>query len=194
MAVEEYGHIIHQSSPYMSQSKVLEKNKSEIDQQGTFVLENSGTPKRYRGDAIIQVADLYIRTAAKNLNLQALINALLGTTPTNSNLWIFGCALYPQIRMETRADRFKRRAEIWIYRRKMHVLLQIYRLTIRREILTILVSFNENLFPLSRESPIQTNTKLEHKPTVVNEQTIFTGDTLTLSQTLIMRNYATLSI
>lgn len=167
MAVEEHGHIIHQSSPYMSQTNILEKWIDQILLNKThFMLEHACTSKLYWGDAIKQAADLKNETAAKDEDLWTLIKAFQGTTPTHSNLRILGCAAYPQIHKKMRVDRFEQRAEKWISLGNAHVLLRIFKLTILRIILTKHAFFNRNLFPISEDSPVRTNARMERKPTM----------------------------
>lgn len=69
MAIEEHGHIIHQSLPCIPQLNLLEKRIDEtLLNKARSLLDNARIPKLYWGDAIIQAADLYNWMVAKNLN------------------------------------------------------------------------------------------------------------------------------
>jgi hypothetical protein len=55
-------------------------------------------PLKYWGQAFLTATHLINRILSKRIDYDTPLHRLLGATPDNSSLWVFGCACWPNLR------------------------------------------------------------------------------------------------
>jgi hypothetical protein len=87
------------SCPYAHQQNgVAERKHRHIVEMGLSLLANASMPLKFWDQAFLTATHLINRTPTKLLDYDTPLHRLLGATPDYSNLRIFGCACWPNLR------------------------------------------------------------------------------------------------
>jgi hypothetical protein len=89
----------HVSCPHAHQQNgVAERKHQHIVEVGLSLLANASMPLKYWNQAFLTTTHLINLMPSKKLEFHTPLHQLLGATPDYSNLRIFGCACWPNLR------------------------------------------------------------------------------------------------
>lgn len=160
------------SSPYTPQSNVLhERINSILLDKALSIIAHAGLLARYWREGIKHAADLHNRMITNVLTMRTPKEALLGTTPSNSQLKVLGCVAYPYIREETHSNLFAHRSGNEIFVGCMQWLHCIYLPTLQLAVLTKHAYFDESKLHSSQDNIPRINNDIEVNPSAVEENT-----------------------
>jgi hypothetical protein len=132
------------------QNGVGERKHLQIVEAGLAFLANVSMPLKYWDQAFITATHLINRTPSKKLDYDTHLHHLLGATPDYSNLRIFGCACWPNLRPYN-SHKLQYRSTHCVFRgyNNIHKGYKCLDISSSRVYISRVVVFDESIFPFA---------------------------------------------